>query len=106
MLRSRSNALVAVRRVTELNAGRKTAGVDGKVVVAAEQKAELVDWLQHRTRTVVAAPGQAGVCAQEQRAPSPARNPRDRRQVSSGPDGERVGARVVVSTNVGGRPRG
>ena len=35
MLRSRSNALVAVRRVTELNAGRKTAGVDGKVVVAA-----------------------------------------------------------------------
>jgi RNA-directed DNA polymerase len=48
MLRSRSNALVAVRRVTELNAGRKTAGVDGKVVEAAEQKAELVDWLQHR----------------------------------------------------------
>jgi RNA-directed DNA polymerase len=48
MLRSRSNALVAVRRVTELNAGRKTAGVDGKVVVVAEQKAELVDWLQHR----------------------------------------------------------
>ena len=29
MLRSRSNALVAVRRVTEINAGRKTAGVDG-----------------------------------------------------------------------------
>jgi len=27
MLRSRSNALVAVRRVTELNAGRTTAGV-------------------------------------------------------------------------------
>jgi RNA-directed DNA polymerase len=48
MLRSRSNALVAVRRVTELNAGRKTAGVDGKVVVAADQKAELVDWMQHR----------------------------------------------------------
>ncbi|MGH3962050.1 MAG: reverse transcriptase N-terminal domain-containing protein, partial [Pseudonocardiaceae bacterium] len=47
MLRSRSNALVAVRRVTELNAGRKTAGVDGKVVVTAEQKAELADWMQH-----------------------------------------------------------
>jgi RNA-directed DNA polymerase len=30
MLRSRSNALVAVRRVTERNAGRKTAGVDRK----------------------------------------------------------------------------
>ena len=48
MLRSRSNALVAVRRVTELNAGRKTAGVDGKVVVRAEQKAEMADWLQHQ----------------------------------------------------------
>lgn len=48
MLRSRSNALVAVRRVTELNAGRKTAGVDGKVAVTADEKTELVDWLQHR----------------------------------------------------------
>src|SRR5882724_3764183 len=48
MLRSRGNALVAVRRVTELNAGRKTAGVDGRVVVGGVQKAELVDWLQHR----------------------------------------------------------
>ena len=48
MLRSRSNALVAVRRVTELNAGRKTAGVDGKVAVDAGQKAELVDWLCRR----------------------------------------------------------
>ncbi len=28
MLRSRSNALVAVRRVTEQNAGRATAGID------------------------------------------------------------------------------
>jgi RNA-directed DNA polymerase len=51
MLRSRSNALVAVRRVTELNAGRKTAGVDGQVVAVPEQKAELVDWLQHRTQS-------------------------------------------------------
>jgi hypothetical protein len=43
---------------------------------------------------VVTPPGQAGVCAQEQRAPSSARDPRDRRQVSTGPDGQRVGARV------------
>ncbi len=48
MLRSRSNALLSVRRVTEVNAGRKTAGVDGKVVVIPEQKAELADWVQHR----------------------------------------------------------
>jgi hypothetical protein len=32
MLRSGSGALVSVRRVTEVNAGRKTAGVDGRVV--------------------------------------------------------------------------
>jgi RNA-directed DNA polymerase len=31
MLKSRANALLSVRRVTELNAGRKTAGVDGVV---------------------------------------------------------------------------
>jgi RNA-directed DNA polymerase len=48
MLRSRSNALVSVRRVTEVNAGRKTAGVDGKVVVTSEQKADLADWVQHQ----------------------------------------------------------
>src|SRR6266542_3155614 len=35
MLRSRSNALVSVRRVTEINAGRKTAGVDGRIVLAS-----------------------------------------------------------------------
>ncbi len=42
MLRSRSNALVSVRRVTEHNAGRLTAGVDGEVVSTPEAKAELV----------------------------------------------------------------
>lgn len=48
MLRSRANALVSVRRVTELNAGRKTAGVDGRVVVTAPGKALLADRVQHR----------------------------------------------------------
>jgi RNA-directed DNA polymerase len=38
MLRSRSNALVSVRRVTEINAGCKTAGVDGRVVLAGWEK--------------------------------------------------------------------
>src|ERR1700752_3535946 len=49
MLRSRANALVSVRRVTEVNVGRKTAGVDGKVVLFPEGKAELANWLQHHT---------------------------------------------------------
>src|SRR6185437_2407042 len=34
MLRSLSSALISVRRVTEINAGRRTAGVDGRVVIA------------------------------------------------------------------------
>jgi RNA-directed DNA polymerase len=48
MLRSRANALLSVRRVTELNAGRKTAGIDGNVVVTAPGKAYLADWVQRR----------------------------------------------------------
>ena len=47
MLRSRSNALVSVRRVTEVNAGRKTAGVDGRIVLASWEKADMAAWLQH-----------------------------------------------------------
>ena len=41
MLRSRANTLVSVRRVTERNAGRLTAGVDGEVVLTPEAKREL-----------------------------------------------------------------
>jgi RNA-directed DNA polymerase len=48
MLRSRANTLVGVRRVTEINAGRKTAGIDGKVVLSAQAKAELAEGIQHR----------------------------------------------------------
>ncbi|MFJ3190193.1 group II intron reverse transcriptase/maturase [Streptomyces halstedii] len=49
MLRSRANTLVSVRRVTEVKAGRKTAGVDGQVVLTSRGKAELAHWVQHRT---------------------------------------------------------
>jgi RNA-directed DNA polymerase len=42
MLRSHSNTLISVRRVTERNEGRLTAGVDGEVVLTPEAKAELV----------------------------------------------------------------
>ncbi|SON64070.1 Group II intron-encoded protein LtrA [Mycobacterium simulans] len=51
MLGSRANALLSVRRVTELNAGRKTAGVDGRVVLAGWEKAEMATWLQRDTTT-------------------------------------------------------
>src|SRR6187431_2204116 len=48
MLRSLSNTLVSVRRATEINAGRKTAGVDGQVVLTAPGKAELARFIQQR----------------------------------------------------------
>lgn len=46
MLRSRANAVLSVRRVTERNAGRKTAGVDGVTVVENTDKIELARWAQ------------------------------------------------------------
>ena len=52
MLWSRSNTLVSVRRVTERNAGRLTAGVDSEVVLSPEAKMRLVDRVQHSARAV------------------------------------------------------
>jgi RNA-directed DNA polymerase len=51
MLRSHANTLHSVRRVTERNAGRLTAGVDGEVVLTPEAKLKLVDRIQHPTDT-------------------------------------------------------
>jgi RNA-directed DNA polymerase len=56
MLRSRSNTLVSVRRVTERNAGRLTAGVDGEVVLTPEAKMQLVDRIQHSSEPFKAQP--------------------------------------------------
>ena len=56
MLRSRANTLLSVRRVTELNAGRETAGVDGKVVSLPQAKIELVDWVQRQSASWRAKP--------------------------------------------------
>ena len=41
MLRSWSNTLVSVRQVTQRNAGRRTAGVDGQVALSARNRAEM-----------------------------------------------------------------
>ena len=56
MLRSRANTLVSVRRVTERNAGRLTAGVDGEVVLTPEAKMQLADRIQHGTEPFKALP--------------------------------------------------
>src|SRR3954471_9579780 len=43
MLRSSSNRLVSVRRVTQINQGRRTAGVDKVVVKTPTARGQLVD---------------------------------------------------------------
>lgn len=56
MLRSRANALLSVWRVTQLNVGRMTAGVDGKVVLDDEGRAEMVCLIQRADSTVLPQP--------------------------------------------------
>ena len=51
MLRSRANTLVSVRRVTQINAGRHTAGIDGQVALTPEDKVSFTDWAQHHHGT-------------------------------------------------------
>ena len=41
MLRSWANTLVSVRQVTQRNAGRKTAGIDGEVALTSRARAEV-----------------------------------------------------------------
>src|SRR5437879_4585651 len=94
MLRSRANALMSVRRVTELNAGRKTAGVDGKVVVSAPRKSRVsrpgAPPRSHRHGST----RQACVHPEGERKTTPARHSRDRRPRAPGAGGWRAGTRV------------
>lgn len=41
MLRSLSNTLLSVRQVTERNAGRHTAGIDGQIALTSQDRAEV-----------------------------------------------------------------
>jgi len=50
MLRSRSNTLVSVRQVTQRNAGRRTAGIDGEVALTSAARAQ-VAVLVHQSRS-------------------------------------------------------
>src|SRR5450756_1888864 len=56
MLRSRANTLVSVRRVTERNAGRLTAGMDGEVVLTPKAKMDLVERVQYSSEPFRASP--------------------------------------------------
>jgi RNA-directed DNA polymerase len=47
-LRSWSNTLVSVRQVTQRNAGRRTAGIDGQVALSSKARAQMAIWV-HQT---------------------------------------------------------
>jgi len=51
ILKSRSARLLAVRQVTQLNAGKKTAGVDGKCSLTFSKRMELGILLSQRVYT-------------------------------------------------------
>jgi RNA-directed DNA polymerase len=46
MLRSFSNLLLSVRRITQENQGKNTAGIDGQIVLTPEQRVNLVKQMQ------------------------------------------------------------
>ncbi len=56
MLCSRANALLSVRRVSERNAGRLTAGIDGEVALTSTAKANLVARMQRKIEPFKALP--------------------------------------------------
>jgi len=56
MLRSWSNTLVSVRQVTQRNAGRKTAGIDGEVVVTPSGRVEMARRLHRHSPPGTALP--------------------------------------------------
>jgi RNA-directed DNA polymerase len=51
MLRSWSNTLLSVRQVTQRNAGRKTAGIDGEVALTSESRADVAVRVHSSIRT-------------------------------------------------------
>jgi RNA-directed DNA polymerase len=56
MLGSRANTLLSVRRVTERNAGRMTAGIDGEVVLTPEAKMKLAERVHQNAEPFTAMP--------------------------------------------------
>jgi len=56
MLRSWANVLVTVRRVTQTNTGRHTAGVDGLVVLDDKSRAAMAVWRAANAMTTKPSP--------------------------------------------------
>ena len=51
MLRSWSNTVISVRQVTQRNAGRRTAGIDGEVALTSRARAEMTVRVHETIRT-------------------------------------------------------
>ena len=66
MLRSWFNVLVSVRQVTQRNAGRKTAGIDGLVALTSQARAEVAVQVHATIGSHAAFPGPAGVHTESQ----------------------------------------
>ena len=75
MLRSWSNTLVSVRQVTQRNAGRATAGMDGQVALTSRARMDLAV-LVHRTASLSALAGPASVHTESQWKTQTARDSR------------------------------
>lgn len=52
LVKSTSAKLLAVRRVTQDNSGKRTAGVDGKLALAPKERVELASTLDHRGKSL------------------------------------------------------
>ena len=56
MLRSTSNILLAIRKVTQLNQGKKTAGVDGFIALTPTERVKLIDLVRgHKPKDILPA---------------------------------------------------
>lgn len=56
MMRSTSNVLLAIRKVTQLNQGKKTAGVDGHIAITPTERVKLIDFVRsHKPKDILPA---------------------------------------------------
>jgi RNA-directed DNA polymerase len=84
MLRSWSNTLVSVRQVTQRNAGRTTAGVDGEIALTPARRMEVAVCVHQTISSWQPPAGQAGVHTEGQWKTAPTRHSRDHGPVPSG----------------------
>ncbi|GAA4612896.1 hypothetical protein GCM10023195_55560 [Actinoallomurus liliacearum] len=84
MLLSWSNTLLSVRQVTQLNAGRKTAGVDGEVALTRRARAELAVEVSRTAKSWNPLPVKTDIYTKAQWEAATARDSCDHGPVSSG----------------------